>query len=107
MLLLVMQTQLQYPSDDQLVFLRHRRCNQVAQPLIHEGSIRHYLRYGWPRKVAALSSGVGLAYTVVVGIEQVLKFRMKYRFFGQKLLDQECFKEPAGMSEVPLRRARI
>jgi len=44
---------------------------------------------------------------LVVGVEEIFEIRMKRAIAGEPWLEQELLEEPAGVREMPLRRARV
>ena len=65
-----------------------------------------HLSDGRPGQEATLRSGVPFAHRLVVAVEQVAPAAIG-AVVALQLAQQELFKEPGGVGEVPLRWARV
>src|SRR5689334_17114949 len=66
-----------------------------------------YLFNRWPGEQAAVRSRIKRANRVVIGVEQKPVLRVGRMVVWQEFLQHECFKKPAGVSQVPFRRAGL
>jgi hypothetical protein len=82
------------------------RGEQLENGVIDVTPVREHVVEARAREHAALGARVLVAYGVVIGIEQYPVRRVE-ALVARPLREQEGFKEPGGVREVPLRRARV
>jgi hypothetical protein len=69
--------------------------------LVHVDAIGVDFGHGWPAQNSSLNPGPTGADRVVIGVKQDAEFRVEGSITWQMRNENECFKKPAGMSQVP------
>ena len=102
MLLLMIQAEFKAPPNLPILPVQERFHGPVNQ-----GSVVHHVADGGTGQQPAPRPRIGLADTVVVGVEQMLVAPIHRLVGGGERLEQKGLEKPCGVGQVPLRRARL
>src|SRR5262249_30480070 len=84
-----------------------RLLEQPAKRLVDESTIGTHLIGGGTRKQAAFGTWLPRAYALVIGVEAIFEALVEHLVAGKKAFQDEGFKEPGGVREMPFGWARV